>query len=195
VVAQVKLDFSGLLERVWLRPAHGRGKQAVVKTMIASAWGRVLSPEEAFPTTGRRPTGNLGPAERFGTSFPFFRADQLLPLTISLETSRTDTGCCFAAPGHLVFGAKTRLSDTSSVYVEERLPEWRVPLPDHSHHRNQPHGEETGISGSAEVGKLATPRLVPRPIARRRDHTGYGVAKMQFSPRSNFRRITRNNST
>jgi len=88
---------------------------------------------------------------------------------------------------------KTRLSDTSSVYVEGALPEWRVPERTHSHTGiNLTTKEHWNFGGSGEFGKLRdsqTGAETDRKAAGIR--MGYGVSKMQFSSAIEYRRDKR----
>src|SRR5260370_25444763 len=73
-----------------------------------------------FRIDGEASDGNLGPGGKIGTSFLYSERTSLY-LNYSLENERTDNGLLVhGSQGNLVSGAKTRLSDTSSVYVEER---------------------------------------------------------------------------
>jgi hypothetical protein len=62
--------------------------------------------------------GNLGPGGKLGTNY-LVSDHTTLYLNYSLENERGDTGL-FQRQGTLVSGMKERLSDSSSVYVEER---------------------------------------------------------------------------
>jgi flagellar motor protein MotB len=83
--------------------------------------------------------GDLGIGGRFGTRYLYSERTSLY-LNYALENERTDNGR-EVSQGNLVSGAKTRLSDTSSVYVEERY---------------QDHGSMTGLTHATGVN------LVPR---------------------------------
>src|SRR4029077_15236333 len=73
-----------------------------------------------FLIDGEASDGNLGPGGKVGTSFLYSERTSLY-LNYSLENERTDNGLLLrGSQGNLISGAKTRLSDTSSVYVEER---------------------------------------------------------------------------
>jgi hypothetical protein len=62
--------------------------------------------------------GDLGPAAKLGTSYqPTDRTT--LYLNYGLENERSDTGI-YSRRGNLIAGAKTRLSDSASVYLEDR---------------------------------------------------------------------------
>jgi len=62
--------------------------------------------------------GDLGPGARIGSNFLYTDRTSLY-LNYALENERTDNGLR-ARRGNLVSGVKTRFSDSSSVYLEER---------------------------------------------------------------------------
>src|SRR5207248_9124681 len=62
--------------------------------------------------------GDLGPGGRVGTNYLYSERTSLY-LNYALENERTDNGLRVRR-GNLVSGSKTRLSDSSSVYLEER---------------------------------------------------------------------------
>src|SRR5881396_3244548 len=83
-----------------------------VQTTVASA--------RAFRIEGEASAGELGPGAKIGTSFLYTDRTNFY-LNYSLENERTDNGQLLrGSQGNLVSGAKTRLSDSSSVYAEER---------------------------------------------------------------------------
>src|SRR5260370_8984497 len=80
-----------------------------------------------FRIDGEASDGNLGPGGKVGTSFLSSERTSYY-LNYSLENEQTDNGLLLrGSQGNLVFGAKTRLSDTSSVYVEERYQNGGAP--------------------------------------------------------------------
>src|SRR5258708_19267621 len=83
--------------------------------------------------------GHLGPGGKVGTSFLYSERTSYY-LNYSLENERTDNGLLLhGSQGNLVSGAKTRLSDTSSVYVEERYQNGgALPVPAPTTHTNPP---------------------------------------------------------
>src|SRR5258708_9124734 len=71
--------------------------------------------------------GHLGPGGKVGTSFLYSERTSYY-LNYSLENEQTDNGLLLhGSQGNLVSGVKTRLSDTSSVYVEERYQNGGAP--------------------------------------------------------------------
>lgn len=80
--------------------------------------GGSYRPAARFRIDGEGSSGDLGPGGKIGTSF-LVSARTSFYLNYSLENERTDNG--LRTPrGTLVSGAKRRLSDSSSVYFEER---------------------------------------------------------------------------
>jgi flagellar motor protein MotB len=65
--------------------------------------------------------GDLGPGGRLGTNYLFSERTSLY-LNYALENERTDNGL-HERRGNLISGMKRRLSDSSSMYVEERYQE------------------------------------------------------------------------
>jgi flagellar motor protein MotB len=80
--------------------------------------GGFYLPTERLRIDGEVSDGDLGFGARVGTSFLYSERTNLY-LNYALENERTDNGQSVRR-GNLVSGAKTRLSDTSSVYLEER---------------------------------------------------------------------------
>ncbi len=62
--------------------------------------------------------GDLGPAGKFGTNYQHSERTNLY-LNYALENERTDS-VLYGRRGNLVSGARTRLSDSASVFLEER---------------------------------------------------------------------------
>jgi hypothetical protein len=65
--------------------------------------------------------GDLGPGGKVGTNFLYSERTSLY-LNYALENERTDNGL-HGSRGNLISGMKRRLSDSSSMYVEERYQE------------------------------------------------------------------------
>ncbi len=141
-----------------------------------------------FRIDGEASDGDLGPGGKVGTSFLYSDRTNLY-LNYSLENERTDNGLRVRR-GNLISGAKRRLSDSSSVYLEERYTDG---------------GSQTGLTratginlvakerwnfgGSTELGKLRdsqTGAVTDRKATGIR--MGYGLDKMQFSSAVEYRR-------
>src|SRR3989442_2488684 len=71
-----------------------------------------------FRIDGEASDGDLGPGGKIGTSFLYSDLTNLY-LNYALENERTDNGVQ-VRQGNLISGVKRRLSDSSSVYLEER---------------------------------------------------------------------------
>jgi hypothetical protein len=85
--------------------------------------------------------GDLGFGSRFGTSYLYSERTSVY-LNYALENERTDNGRRVRR-GNLISGAKTRLSDSSSVYVEERY---------------QGHGPVSGLTHATGIQLVARER-------------------------------------
>jgi flagellar motor protein MotB len=143
-----------------------------------------------FRIDGEASGGELGPGGKVGTSFLYSEGTNLY-LNYSLENERTDNGQLLrGSQGSLVSGAKTRLSDSSSVYVEERYQNGAsLSGLTHATGINLTANERWNLGGSAEFGKLRdsqTGAATDRKAAGMR--VGYGFDKMQFSSGIEYRR-------
>jgi flagellar motor protein MotB len=143
-----------------------------------------------FRIDGEASDGNLGPGGKLGTNFLYSERTSLY-LNYSLENERMDNGQLLrGSQGSLVSGAKTRLSDTSSVYVEERY-QIGGPLGGLTHTTgiNLTAKERWNFGGSAEIGKLRDSQTGAETDRKAGGiQMGYGVAKMQFSSGIEYRR-------
>ncbi len=132
--------------------------------------------------------GDLGAGGRLGTSFlPSDRTS--LYLKYSLENERTDNGLQVRR-GTLVSGVKRRLSDSSSVYLEERYQD-AGPLTGLTHATgvHLVARERWNFGANAELGTLRdsqTGAATDRKAAGVR--LGYGLEKIQFSSAIEYRR-------
>jgi flagellar motor protein MotB len=189
VVAQVKFDSSAL----W--SAYGFGQHTV-----AASGGREDNDRigvggsyrltKRFRIDGEASDGHLGPGGKLGTTFLFSEQTSYY-LNYALENERTDNGLLLrGSQGNLVSGVKTRLSDTSSVYLEDRYQNGgSLNGLTHTTGINFTAKEHWNFGGSAEVGKLRdsqTGAETDRKAAGFR--MGYGLAKLQFSSAIEFRR-------
>jgi flagellar motor protein MotB len=144
-----------------------------------------------FRIDGEASDGDLGPGGKVGTSFLYSERTSLY-LNYSLENERTDNGQLLhgGSRGSLVSGAKTRLSDSSSVYLEERYQNGAsLSGLTHATGINLVAKERWNLGGSAELGKLRdshTGAETDRKAAGIR--MGYGKDKMQFSSAIEYRR-------
>jgi hypothetical protein len=135
--------------------------------------------------------GDLGPGGKIGTSFLYSERTSLY-LNYSLENERTDNDQLVHSGswGNLVSGVKTRLSDSSSVYLEERYQTGASQSGlTHATGINLVTKERWNFGGSGEFGNLfdsQTGAETKRKAAGL--HMGYGLDKIQFSSAIEFRR-------
>jgi flagellar motor protein MotB len=188
-VAQVKFDSRAS----W--SAYGFGQRTV-----AASGGREDNDRigvggsyrltKRFLIDGEASDGHLGPGGKVGTSILDSKGTSYY-LNYSLENEQTDNGLLLrGSQGNLVAGTKTRLSDTSSVYVEERYQNG-VSLSGLTHTTgiNLTPKEHWNLGGSAEVGKLRDSQTGAETDRKAAGiNMGYGLAKMQFSSAIEFRR-------
>src|SRR5437660_7482213 len=188
-VAQVKFDSSAS----W--SAYGFGQHTVAASGGREGNDRIgvggsYRLTKRFRIDGEASDGHLGPGGKVGTSFLYSERTSYY-LNYSLENEQTDNGLLLhGSQGNLVSGVKTRLSDTSSVYVEERYQNGGSlsGLP-HTTGINLTTKEHWNFGGSGEFGRLRdsqTGRETDRKAAGIR--VGYGASKMQFSSAIEFRR-------
>jgi hypothetical protein len=188
-VAQVKFDSSAS----W--SAYGFGQRTV-----AASGGREDNDRigvggsyrltKRFRIDGEASDGHLGPGGKIGTSFLDSKGTSYY-LNYSLENERTDNGLLLrGSQGNLVSGTKVRLSDTSSVYVEERYQNGgSLSGLTHTTGINLTPKEHWNLGGSAEVGKLRDSQTGAETDRKAAGiNMGYGLAKMQFSSAIEFRR-------
>ncbi len=188
-IAQVKFDSSAS----W--SAYGFGQYTV-----ATSGGREDNDRigvggsyrltKRFRIDGEASDGHLGPGGKVGTSFLYSERTTFY-LNYSLENEQTDKGLLLrGSQGNLVSGVKTRLSDTSSVYVEDRYQSGSsLSGLTHTAGINLTTKEHWNLGGSAEIGKLRdsqTGAETDRKAVGIR--MGYGLTKMQFSSAIEFRR-------
>jgi flagellar motor protein MotB len=188
-VAQVKFDPSG----TW--SAYSFVQRTVAASGSRKDNGRIGAGgsyrlTKRFRIDGEASEGDLGPGGKVGTSFLYSERSSLY-LNYSLENERTDNGLLLrGSQGNLVSGVKTRLSDTSSVYVEERYQNGAALSGlTHTTGINLTEKERWNFGGNAEFGKLRdsqTGAETDRKAVGIR--MGYGLAKMQFSSAIEYRR-------
>jgi flagellar motor protein MotB len=150
--------------------------------------GGSYRPMERFRIDAEVSEGDLGPGAKIGTNYLYSERTSLY-LNYALENERTDNGQQVNR-GSVVSGTKTRLSDSSSVYVEERY---------------QDQGSTTGLTHATGVHLVARERWnldVSGEFGRLRDSQsgaetnrkatgiglGYGGGAMQWSSAIEYRR-------
>jgi hypothetical protein len=140
-----------------------------------------------FRIDGEASDGDLGPGGKVGTNFLYSDLTNLY-LNYSLENERTDNGAQ-VRQGNLISGVKRRLSDTSSVYLEERYQNGGQTGLTRATGVNLVAKERWNLGGSTEIGKLRdsqTGATTGRKAAGIR--MGYGRDKIQFSSGVEYRR-------
>src|SRR6266849_1169842 len=188
-VAQVKFDSSAS----W--SAYGFGQHTVAASGGREDNGRIgvggsYRLTKRFRIDGEASDGHLGPGGKVGTSFLYSERTSLY-LNYSLENERTDNGLLLhGSQANLVSGVKTRLSDTSSVYVEERYQDGgSMSGLTHTTGINLAAKERWNLGGSGEFGKLRDSQTGAETDRKAAGiNMGYGLAKMQFSSAIEFRR-------
>ncbi len=141
-----------------------------------------------FSIDGEVSAGDLGPGGRIGTSFQASERTSLY-LNYSLDNERMANGLQWRR-GNLVSGMKTRLSDASSVYLEERYQNGG-PMTGLTHATgiNVKAKERWSVGANAEFGTLRdalTGAETDRKAAGFR--VGYAQDEFQFSSAIEYRR-------
>ena len=144
-----------------------------------------LSKEMSIEAEGSE--GSLGPGGKLGTKY-LVSDHTTLYLNYSLENERSDTGL-FQRTGTLVSGMKERLSDSSSVFVEERYQDIDSASGlTHSTGVTFAPDDRWNLGANAEVGTLVDSQTDAE--TRRKAggvRIGYGHDKIQFSSGIEYR--------
>jgi lipopolysaccharide assembly outer membrane protein LptD (OstA) len=186
-VAQVTFD-PGAAWRV-----YGFAQDTVASSGGREDNGRVgaggsYRPAKRFRIDGEVSDGDLGFGARIGTNFLYSERTSLY-LNYALENERSDDGRRVRR-GNLVSGSKMRLTDSTSVYFEERHSD-RGSLSGLTHATGiqlVPR-ERWNLGASAEFGTLrdsVTGAQTDRKATGAR--VGYGVDALQFSSAVEYRR-------
>jgi hypothetical protein len=131
--------------------------------------------------------GSLGPGGKLGTKY--LASDHTtLYLNYSLENERSDTGL-FQRTGTLVSGVKERLSDSSSVFVEERYQDIDSASGlTHSTGVNFAPDDRWNFGVNGELGTLVDTQTDAETRRKAAGfHIGYGHDRIQFSSGVEFR--------
>jgi lipopolysaccharide assembly outer membrane protein LptD (OstA) len=143
---------------------------------------------ERFTMDAEVSDGDLGTGGKVGSNFLYSERTNLY-LNYSLENERTDNGLQ-ARRGNLVSGVKTRLSDSSSVYLEERYQDaGSLTGLTHATGISLAANDRWNLGANAEVGTLTdsqTGAETDRQAAGVR--IGYGFETVQFSSAVEYRR-------
>jgi flagellar motor protein MotB len=186
-VAQLKFD-SGASWR-----AYGFVQDTVASSGGREDNGRIgaggsYRPTERFKIDAEVSDGDLGFGGRVGTNHLYSERTSVY-LNYALENERTDNGRRVRR-GNLVSGTKTRLSDSSSVYLEERHQ-------DHGSLTGLTHaagihlvaGEHWNLGANAEFGRLRDSQSSARTNRKATGiRLGYGVDALQLSSAIEYRR-------
>ncbi len=131
--------------------------------------------------------GNLGPGGKLGTNY-LVSDHTTLYLNYSLENELADTGV-FQRQGTLVSGMKERLTDSSSVYVEERYQDIDSATGlTHATGVTLRPDDRWNFGANAEVGTLVDSQTDAQTKRRAGGiRLGYGHEKIQFSSGVEYR--------
>jgi hypothetical protein len=150
--------------------------------------GGSYRPTKRFKIDGELSDGELGPGARIGTNYLYSERTSLY-LSYALENERTDNGLR-ARKGTLVSGVKRRLSDSSSVYLEERYQAGgSLTGLTHATGINLVARERWNLGANAEVGTLFNSQTYAETDRKAAGvRVGYGVETMQLSSAIEYRR-------
>ncbi len=132
--------------------------------------------------------GDLGPGGRLGTTYLYSERTNLY-LNYALENERTDNGLHMRR-GNLISGVKRRLSDSSSVYLEERYQDSdSLSGLTHATGINLVVNERWNFGANADIGTLRD-SITSAEIKRRAGgvRVGFGVEKLQISSAVEYRK-------
>ena len=142
---------------------------------------------ERFKLDAEISDGDLGPGARVGSNFLYSERTNLY-LNYSLENERTDNGL-LGRRGNLVSGVKSRLSDSTSVYVEERYQDTEsLTGLTHATGINLSANERWTVGANADFGTL-TDALTGAQTDRKAGgfRVGYGFETVQLSSAIEYR--------
>jgi flagellar motor protein MotB len=150
--------------------------------------GGSYRPTQRFRLDAEASDGDLGPGGRLGTNFLVTERTSLY-LNYTMENERTDNGM-HVRRGNLVSGVKRRMSDSASVYLEER---YQTSGPTngltHAAGINLVARERWNLGANAEVGTLVDSRTSAETDRRAAGvRLGYGTEEFQFSTAVEYRR-------
>jgi flagellar motor protein MotB len=150
--------------------------------------GGSYRPTKRFRIDAEASDGNLGPGGRIGTDFLYSDRTSLY-LNYSLENERADNGMPDRR-GTLTSGVKRRLSDDSSVFLEERYQDSATMSGlTHAAGINLVAKEHWNFGANAEVGTLIDAQTDAHTDRRAAGvRIGYGVDWIQWSTAIEYRR-------
>jgi flagellar motor protein MotB len=150
--------------------------------------GGSYRPTKRFRIDAEASDGDLGPGGRIGTDFLYSEKTSFY-LNYSLENERTDTGLR-ERRGTVTSGMKRRLSDDSSVFVEERYQDSTTMSGlTHAAGINLVAKDRWNFGASAEVGTLVNAQTDAQTDRRAATfRVGYGLDWIQWSTAIEYRR-------
>jgi flagellar motor protein MotB len=197
-LTQVQGERTDAVAQVMFDPEASWRAYGFVQGTLASSGGResngrvgaggYFSPTERFKIDAEVSDGDLGIGGKIGTSYLYSEQSSVY-LNYAMENERTDNGTRVRR-GNLVSGAKRRLSDSSSVYFEERYQD-RGSLTGltHSSGVQLVVKERWNFGASGEFGTLRDSLTGARTNRKSSGvRVGYGVNAMQLSSAIEFRR-------
>jgi flagellar motor protein MotB len=143
---------------------------------------------ERFRIDAEVSDGDLGPGGKLGTNYLFSERTTLY-LNYALENERTDNGLRGGRRGNLISGMKRRLSDSSSMFVEERYQETDDQSGlTHATGMTLAPNERWNFGANTDIGTL-TDELTGAKIDREAGgiRMGYGFQAVQLSSAVEYR--------
>lgn len=143
---------------------------------------------ERFRVDAEVSDGDLGAGGRLGTNFLYSERTSLY-LNYALENERTDNGLRGGRRGNLISGMKRRLSDASSVFVEERYQQTdSMSGLTHATGMTLAPNDRWNFGANTDIGKLSDD-LTGAEIDREAGgvRMGYGFEAMQLSSAVEYR--------
>jgi hypothetical protein len=197
-LTQEQGERTDAVAQVTFEPGAAWRAYGFVQDTVASSGGRgengrigaggSYRPTNRFKIDAEVSDGDLGTGGRLGTSYLFSDRTSLY-LNYALENERADDGRRVRR-GNLVSGSKMRLSDSSSVYVEERYQD-RGSMTGLTHATgvNLVPREHWNLGATAEVGTLRDTQTDARTDRKATGvRVGYGVNAVQMSSAVEYRR-------
>ena len=149
--------------------------------------GGTYNVTERFRIDAEVSGGDLGPGGRLGSNFLYSERTNLY-LNYALENERTDNGLR-ARRGNLVSGVKTRFSDSTSVFVEQRHQDTEsLTGLTHATGINLAANERWNLGANADFGTLQD-TLTGAETERKAGgvRVGYGFENVQFASAIEYR--------
>jgi len=143
---------------------------------------------ERFRVDAEVSDGDLGPGGKLGTNYLFSERTTLY-LNYALENERTDNGLRGGRRGNLISGMKRRLSDSSSMFLEERYQETDdMSGITHATGMTLAPNERWNFGANTDIGTL-TDELTGAKIDREAGgiRMGYGFQAVQLSSAVEYR--------